>query len=840
MMNIDRKRLQALRDTAKTPSEILGKSEPGVFSGAASAIPQGVVTGVAQVEGLVAGVAERAYQPVLNALESATGIEPWNPFTSLRGQADVWAQQYKPDPMTTGMVGQIMFDVSRVLTQVGVGSAASVATGGTATTAMLTGAATTGTATGRATFQDMTGKGVDPGTAANIGLIDALTVGAGVAMPASIGFRALATPLSQAGVGLSRGAYYGANVAYGAAANVAMGAAQRGATHELLQAGGYTTMAQQYSPLDTASVAAEAILGAAFSAVGARAGLPNAGEQAAIDAALTARDAKHAAIDTAPGVPSDPASAAAHSRSMSTATQQLLGGQRVDVGQTGIEDGSFVTRPRSPEISGAARVEYLMDLPPAARYSPSDRLTAMPVVSRTRLRFDAPELNEYAAQVEQQYDLPPGLINALKNVGERSNSNQVSPRGARGVMQFMPENLRKYGVTDASDPVQMIDAAGRYLRDTMRQYGGHVDAVIADYNGGPRQAREVLAGRQPKAKETQAYLQRVRQWLGREGSGRGQNFGMPRQTAEPGAIVEPMPVIRPEQARAARAIDVELAALDTERAQVLATAGNEAELGQIAQIRSELLDLQAQRSTLDEADVRPLAKEIQASNPRTSYKEALSMARRQRASEAMELESRINRLEGVLRENAQANQAAQQLARIDEQAAVLRDNRAMIETPPLVEQQLPGAVRSALSEMGSAESGVAPTPAGQAPGAPRPPTAGQPGAGQAQLGQARAPTFPQESTQAVDATGPTDGTPPARQQTQSGSRIINAADDAETQAGLALLDEQGDIVVPMELENGEVVNVSLRQALAEADAELKYSTPEAFNAAVVCAMTKGE
>lgn len=840
MIGINTKRLQSLNEIAQTPSQILGSTEPGFFSGAAKSISRGAIQGITQAQGTLASGPAAALQPVYDLLEDATGIKPWNPFASVRDISDSIATQYSPDPLTTGMAGQVMFELSRTLTQVGVGAAAVGLTGGALGSPMLGGAITAGASTGRATFQDFKAKGVDDTTALAAGAVDAAAVGGGVLIPAAIGYKALATPFNLTGAGASRATYYGANVAYGAAANVAMGAAQRGATHELLQAGGYTTMAQQYAPLDTASVAAEAILGAAFGAVGARAGLPSAGEQAAIDAALTARDAKHAAIDTAPGVPSDPASAAAHSRSMGAATQQLLSGQRVDVAPTGIEDGSFVTRPRSPEISDAARSEYLMDLPPAARYSPSDRLTAMPVVSRTRLRFDAPELNEYAAQVEQQYNLPPGLINALKNVGERSNSNQVSPRGARGVMQFMPENLRKYGVTDAADPVQMIDAAGRYLRDTMRQYGGHVDAVIADYNGGPRQAKEVLAGRQPKAKETQDYLRRVRQWLGREGSGRGQDPVALRQVVEPGAIVERMPVIQPEQARAARAIDVELAALDTERAQVLATAGNEAELGQIVQIRSELLDLQAQRSTLDETDVRPLAKEIQTNIPRTSYKEALSMARRQRASEAMELESRINRLEGVLRENALANQAAQQLSRIDEQATILRENRAMIETPPLVEQPLPGAVRSALSEMAAAESGVAPPPAGKAPGAPQPPTAGQPGAGQAQLGQPRTPILPQEPTQAIDATGPTDGTPPARQQTQSDSRIINAADDAETQAGLALLDEQGDIVVPMELENGEVVNVSLRQALAEADAELKYSTPEAFNAAVVCAMTKGE
>lgn len=836
MIGTNMKRLQSLNEIARTPSQILGSTEPGFFSGAAKSISRGAIQGITQAQGTLASGPAAALQPVYDLLEDTTGIKPWNPFAAVRDISDSIATQYSPDPLTTGIAGQVMFELSRTLTQVGVGAAAVGLTGGALGSPMLGGAVTAGASTGRATFQDFKAKGVDDTTALAAGAVDAAAVGGGVLIPAAIGYKALATPFNLTGAGASRATYYGANVAYGAAANVAMGAAQRGATHELLQAGGYTTMAQQYSPLDTASVAAEAILGAAFGAVGARAGLPNVAEQAAIDASLTARDAKHAAIDTAPGVPSDPASAAAHSRSMGAATQQLLNGQRVDVGQTGIEDGSFVTRPRSPEISDAARSEYLMDLPPAARYTPSDRLTTMPAVSRTRLRFDAPELNEYAAQVEQQYDLPPGLINALKNAGERSNSNQVSPAGARGVMQFMPENLRKYGVTDASDPVQIIDAAGRYLRDTMRQYGGHVDAVIADYNGGPRQAREVLAGRQPKAKETQDYLRRVRQWLGREGSGRSQDLGLPRQAADSGAIVERMPVIHPEQARAARAIDVELASLDAERAQVLATAGNEAELGQVVQVRSELLDLQTQRSTLDETDIRPLAKEIQVSTPRTSYKEALSMARRQRASEVTELEARIDRLEGVLRENAQANQAAQQLARIDEQATVLRENRAMIETPPLVEQPLPGAVRSALSEMAPAESGVAQPPEGQAFGVPRGTTAGQPDLGRAADGQARSPIAAREPGQATDVDGQADRTSTARQQ-QDG---INTADDAETRAGLALLDEQGDIVVPMELENGEVVNVSLRQALADSDAELKYSTPEAFNAAVVCAMTKGE
>lgn len=153
--------------------------------------------------------------------------------------------------------------------------------------------------------------------------------------------------------------------------------------------------------------------------------------------------------------------------------------------------------------------------------NPFDQFDTPPRRDGRTLRYDAPELDAYADEVTARYGLPPGLIRALKNAGERSNSWQVSPAGARGVMQFMPQNLRQYGVVDPTDPYEMIDAAGRYLRDTSRQYGGDVRAMIADYNGGPRQARRVQAGLRPAASETAAYLNRVETYLGLNGGSGG-------------------------------------------------------------------------------------------------------------------------------------------------------------------------------------------------------------------------------------------------------------------------------------------------------------------------------
>ena len=94
-------------------------------------------------------------------------------------------------------------------------------------------------------------------------------------------------------------------------------------------------------------------------------------------------------------------------------------------------------------------------------------LEDMDLADRKALPYDHPALDNYAAQKEQEYGLPAGLLIATKNKGERSNSNQVSPVGAQGVMQIMPANYKSLGVTDPQDPVQSIDAAGKHYAGLM-------------------------------------------------------------------------------------------------------------------------------------------------------------------------------------------------------------------------------------------------------------------------------------------------------------------------------------------------------------------------------------
>jgi soluble lytic murein transglycosylase-like protein len=107
-----------------------------------------------------------------------------------------------------------------------------------------------------------------------------------------------------------------------------------------------------------------------------------------------------------------------------------------------------------------------------------------------------------------RHALPPGLLEALVATESGYRLNAVSPKGAIGLTQLMPETARLLGVHDPREPHANLDGGARYLRMLLDLYAGDVKLALAAYNAG-HAAVARYGNTVPPYTETRAYVLRV-------------------------------------------------------------------------------------------------------------------------------------------------------------------------------------------------------------------------------------------------------------------------------------------------------------------------------------------
>ena len=96
--------------------------------------------------------------------------------------------------------------------------------------------------------------------------------------------------------------------------------------------------------------------------------------------------------------------------------------------------------------------------------------------------------------------------------------NPISPKGAVGPYQIMPQNVAALSRLAGRqlDPMNPEDGklmASHVLKDARNKYGNNDQAVLAYYNGGHSAGDAVASGKPPPSPETQGYLARAAQLL---------------------------------------------------------------------------------------------------------------------------------------------------------------------------------------------------------------------------------------------------------------------------------------------------------------------------------------
>ncbi|HGW4325710.1 TPA: transglycosylase SLT domain-containing protein [Acinetobacter baumannii] len=473
-------------------------NEPGVFDGAISSPFRGMAIGLNKVGDAISAPIDAVVDRVSYSLKDVSTnefIEPYEEFKAKREKARdnlVYGTIADlEDKDNTGIVGNIGVGIGDYLWRGALG----VATGGTLGAATLTGGST-----GNYVYTDLTRKGVDENTALKVAGVNAVGDAVGTALPISYGFKG------------SGGLVADATLSVGGATGLNTG--MQYASEQLLKSKGYDKQAKQYE-VTGESVATDLLInslmfgGARY--LGSRQNQLDKDVDAEInqlnsDDFETRNDALNDALvknsfefedTTLPVRTTGPVQQNKHYQNLDAATEQILKGQPVSV----------------PNTVARGNIDI----------APSEFKT---------IRYDDPRLDAVletkASSMNMSWAIP--LLQAIRKGGERSHNWQVSPKGAKSIMQIMPDTQKglernsgkKFDINNPSDATEMALLLVKEISDTYKTKDPKV--IAAHYNGGFKNGKAMQNTGKPVSDETIKYVNNISNYL--QNNNRSVAYGM--------------------------------------------------------------------------------------------------------------------------------------------------------------------------------------------------------------------------------------------------------------------------------------------------------------------------
>jgi hypothetical protein len=97
----------------------------------------------------------------------------------------------------------------------------------------------------------------------------------------------------------------------------------------------------------------------------------------------------------------------------------------------------------------------------------------------------------------------------------RFDAQAVSPKGAEGIAQFMPQTASWHGLSNPFDPIEALRHSAAYLRELLDRFG-NLGLAAAAYNAGPGRVSAWLASHRALPAETRNYVALVTGWTADE------------------------------------------------------------------------------------------------------------------------------------------------------------------------------------------------------------------------------------------------------------------------------------------------------------------------------------
>jgi soluble lytic murein transglycosylase-like protein len=156
--------------------------------------------------------------------------------------------------------------------------------------------------------------------------------------------------------------------------------------------------------------------------------------------------------------------------------------------------------------AGAGQADGFFTLPPpthsaGSQYSP--HVAAPPSCDP----LSDNEVNTLVQDASKKESVDPDLIRSVMRQESAFRPCAISPMGAEGLMQLMPDTARQFNVTDPFDSPGNVNAGAKLLKQLLERYKGDVASALGAYNSGL--ARVDAAGGVPDIPETINYVKQI-------------------------------------------------------------------------------------------------------------------------------------------------------------------------------------------------------------------------------------------------------------------------------------------------------------------------------------------
>lgn len=110
-----------------------------------------------------------------------------------------------------------------------------------------------------------------------------------------------------------------------------------------------------------------------------------------------------------------------------------------------------------------------------------------------------------------KYNVSENLVKSMIKQESNFDPKAVSPKGAKGLMQLMPQTASLLGVDNAFNPEDNIDGGTKYIRMLLDRFDGNVVKALAAYNAGPETVEKYKGI--PDYTETKNYVKNILNYM---------------------------------------------------------------------------------------------------------------------------------------------------------------------------------------------------------------------------------------------------------------------------------------------------------------------------------------